>query len=684
MRVTALFEHDRLARWLDAVQPDLPLPPPGTWTCLARLMGPHARLWTDDAGHVDLVDREVIAALLRTLGRPVRPGEALSLLLCTPVPSSLDLATALGDLLRHPEYGVRQRAALLLGRLGLHRAVPALLEAVGDGDDDVRAAAWEALGRLGGADADAAISGWPAWDAYEAVNLARLVAVGRRRLWWQAELALPDASGRAEASTVHLLRSVSQGDVAALSELLEHREVFARCAAVLAVDPQSPGVIEPLVHALVHQDDRSVIDRIIEALSAGGPDALELLLEQLEGPDGHGAAVACEALAALGWMGTKDPAVEAPLRAMLESDDGDVVAAAVVALHQQGCSVAGLEPRLWTWEADKSARRARFLHGLRSTAPLRAIAGLEEAGPDLAGVLARDVLDEALAEVGCLALALGRPDVAAPVLDALARDGRLGHDVRAAAAAGLMVTGTPPSVLPAVHRLLLFESADRGDHASTPTGGTREDELVAVALVDADWRLRLAALRRIGRMGEATVRQVRGALRAVADRDDDDDVRTYARSLLGESWHESTPGDLLAVLLAPSGRSIQRRVHALIELDRRDPSLGAVACAHVLLQRGGRDVCRQAARITGRRTTSDRVRDVVNGVVPHLVHEDYDVREDAVLLLGSVPRAAWPDALREEVLELLVERRDHEHDDDVTRALAGAIGALVVASSEEP
>jgi hypothetical protein len=57
-------------------------------------------------------------------------------------------------LLEDPNYKVRVQAALVLGRLGDHSAVPSLIKALGDGNKTVRAIAAQALGQL--ADHDAA------------------------------------------------------------------------------------------------------------------------------------------------------------------------------------------------------------------------------------------------------------------------------------------------------------------------------------------------------------------------------------------------------------------------------------------------------------------------------------------------------------------------------------------------
>jgi hypothetical protein len=52
-----------------------------------------------------------------------------------------------------PNYKVRVQAALVLGRLGDHAAVPALIKALGDQNKTVRAIAAQALGQLGDHDA---------------------------------------------------------------------------------------------------------------------------------------------------------------------------------------------------------------------------------------------------------------------------------------------------------------------------------------------------------------------------------------------------------------------------------------------------------------------------------------------------------------------------------------------------
>jgi hypothetical protein len=83
---------------------------------------------------------------------------ALGVALAPPVASAAQPAVKVEDLtkalLEDANYKVRVQAALVLGRLGDHSAVPSLVKALGDANKTVRAIAAQALGQL--ADHDAA------------------------------------------------------------------------------------------------------------------------------------------------------------------------------------------------------------------------------------------------------------------------------------------------------------------------------------------------------------------------------------------------------------------------------------------------------------------------------------------------------------------------------------------------
>jgi hypothetical protein len=97
---------------------------------------------------VSRLPRALAVALLVCLGASVAVAPARA---AQPVVKVEELTKAL---LEDPNYKVRVQAALVLGRLGDHSAVPSLVKALADANKTVRAIAAQALGQL--ADHDAA------------------------------------------------------------------------------------------------------------------------------------------------------------------------------------------------------------------------------------------------------------------------------------------------------------------------------------------------------------------------------------------------------------------------------------------------------------------------------------------------------------------------------------------------
>jgi len=210
----------------------------------------------------------------------------------------------------------RAQAAYRLGDMSSARAVEPLLQALADGDRDVRAAAARSLGRL---------------HAVEAVQPLLLALVSRsvpRVIGFQAVLdigppALPglrsmlhdkDDGLRAEAAElIGQLGGASDGEalVHALSDA--SAEVRARVAAALGRLATAAGA-DALRHAL---DDRIYFVRLHAARALGRlgePQAVPILLDQARGDRFEAARSAAEALA------VSDPA--ALLRAAAAPDAG--------------------------------------------------------------------------------------------------------------------------------------------------------------------------------------------------------------------------------------------------------------------------------------------------------------------------------------------------------------------------
>jgi HEAT repeat protein len=111
-------------------------------------------------------------------------------------------------------------------KIGDRQAVPPLIQALGDGDSDVRAAACRALGEIGDGQAVPALSVWA--HAGERVAQAALQQMG------QAPLPLPEA----------VAQVVAQGAWGVLVRALPHEAV--RAAVVELGTPAVPHLIQAL------------------------------------------------------------------------------------------------------------------------------------------------------------------------------------------------------------------------------------------------------------------------------------------------------------------------------------------------------------------------------------------------------------------------------------------------------
>jgi HEAT repeat protein len=113
-----------------------------------------------------------------------------------------------------------------LGAIGDRQAVPPLIQALGDGNEDVRVAACRALGEIGDGQAVPALSVWA--HAGEQVAQAALQQMG------QAPLPLPEA----------VAQVVAQGAWGVLVRALPHEAV--RAAVVELGTPAVPPLIQAL------------------------------------------------------------------------------------------------------------------------------------------------------------------------------------------------------------------------------------------------------------------------------------------------------------------------------------------------------------------------------------------------------------------------------------------------------
>jgi HEAT repeat protein len=228
----------------------------------------------------------------------------------------------------------RKQLVEALGAVGTP-AVPPLIQALGDGDSDVREAACWALGEIGDRQAVPALSVWA--HAGERVAQAALQQMG------QAPLPLPEAVAQvvAQGSWGVLVRTLPYEAVRAavvelgtpavppLIQALGDEDIDVRRAACRALgeigDRQA---VPPLIQAL---RDWNVRAAACEALVKIGAPAVPHLIQALGDGDWHVREAACEALGEIG-----DGQAVPPLIQALGDGDSDVRAAACRALGAIG------------------------------------------------------------------------------------------------------------------------------------------------------------------------------------------------------------------------------------------------------------------------------------------------------------------------------------------------------------
>ena len=208
------------------------------------------------------------------------------------------LLAALADSEAH-----RAAVSRLLGALGDVRAFEPLLQRLGDEDSDVRAAASEALGKLGFR-AEAQLLSEALGAKTKAVKQLRARIAGGEERWWRPLLAMLEDTQADRAAVCRLLGTL--GDVRALEPLMQR------------LGDGYSGVRAAACKALGN---------------LGDVRAVEPLIQRLGDNDGDVCAAACEALGKLGF-GTEAQMVSAAL-------EGEAQAVA-----QLRARVAGGEERL--------------------------------------------------------------------------------------------------------------------------------------------------------------------------------------------------------------------------------------------------------------------------------------------------------------------------------------------------
>ena len=329
----------------------------------------------------------------------------------------------------------RKRAAQKLatgGRLEgsgpLPRHITLLLELVKDPDADVRAVAYEGLGRVadGRAVGDMAAAlkdvdklGEPGATAVREAAARAFQGIGSSAVPALADLtrdksqkareaavaalggiggtdaeralvaALQDSRSSVRQLAVHALaRAAAAGSIGSLSAALGHRDPATRRSAVEAAAEMKGGDVAPALARLTRDADGNVREAAVRALGRhGSPQAIEALLVVFEGQDRTLRELAASALKDLEWQPAT--AEQRALRAILRGEYG--VAAA------EGEAAVDLLSALL---GDKSASVRRAVVGaLGLTAQAAAVRPLLQALQD-GDAAVRQAASDALVQIG--------------------------------------------------------------------------------------------------------------------------------------------------------------------------------------------------------------------------------------------------------------------------------------------
>lgn len=547
-----------------------------SWRVRRAAAGGWARL-ADPAGAAE----ELVAVLGAEgeTGARNAAAEALALLGRAALPVVLSL-------LRHPEADRRRFAADILGQVGLHDAEGPLVAALGDADPNVRLAAAEALGRVGAAPAVAAL-GALLVDREAPLQLAALEGLTSLRAPPSPEVLAPLLRHpllRRSALRLLALTGAPAAAAAACRLLREVPTLEQECLAALGE-----------LDARVRADVRPALEAAVRGALAGGEVPLPALEAALSGPLEPAARGAILLARVLGLT-----PLAVPLAACVHGDALD--AALLAALRSLGPGALGrLLPELERLPAQARERAGEVLPGLVGPSHLPELARLAGSPePDLARLALRALGASGAAEaLPPLLGALGRPPLDRPAARAvLALAERLPAEVRSGLEAHPEVPLTPgwvavrarlegPGALAVLRRALrdaAVEVRAAAAEAAEEVGGAAGLELVRVALADEETAVRLGAVRGLARLAggpsvPAGLAEV-GALVAVALEDADVRVRLAALDATGRGMGR-VPAQALARLVSHvDARTAAAAVRALGRLDWLDGELLSRGVAH--------------------------------------------------------------------------------------------------------
>ncbi|MBN2800777.1 MAG: HEAT repeat domain-containing protein [Deltaproteobacteria bacterium] len=654
----------------------LPPGPPSEWTTLLHLLGLSALRARSDSDQ-EVFSDDVVRAMARKAGRAVLPDEQPVLLLVSPIPASTRLSDLVRPLLSDSSWSVRSKAALVLGAIGDVAQVKVLIRALSDDDNDVRRCAAEALGRLGSPEAIPALAakGWG--DSDSAVDAARVRALARLDDWaLAAEHLAEDEDESAFLAVQAILEAEAQGSLGPVLDLLEDAEEAMRLALteyVISRPERAATEGETLARrALDAGMDNVTLARLA---GAGGAEAGEVLLEQLAS---GGWSERMYAAIALGYTGSQE-VVEA-LKEALVDDDSDVrreAALALLRLGHPGPSAAILAKETST-SYDYPARATELSGQSPSLRALALATGRAPVDERVLLAIGDKKLDDDSRGIACLLAALHFPREGQGLLEAVARDDSrdVPLKVRRHAAAGLLLTGTPPRALGALHRVLLCHEGEVSGYPKgsvTPLYG-HEGALAFLAGKDGDWPVRLDALRLLSAVGAAE--DYVELLQHISRFDPDSDCRAQARSLLPITWAQRDLSDVLAQALFPTKQEDAEKTAAMQELAQLRPDLVLPLAERQLLSEE-RDAARASAKLIASLPADEAIAALLRErALPALADSSWITREAAAELLGMVDLAKLDEELHELAVEALRERQEEDDDSDVREAAEAALKAL--------
>jgi HEAT repeat protein len=208
-------------------------------------------------------------------------------------------ASVLGDALAHDQQpGVRMACARALGAIGSRLGVPALLEALADPSESVRAAAAQALFRIGPAPEDVQ-------------SLTAVLASPDRYVAAFAAWSLGNLGAAAESAVPELVKALARDETNAVV-----------AGALARIGPAAAAAVPELVRALGSEDDGRRF-RAARTLGRIGPPAAAAVEPLTAALRDSNSVVRAHAARALGRIGpAAKPAAAALQRATGDRDSG--------------------------------------------------------------------------------------------------------------------------------------------------------------------------------------------------------------------------------------------------------------------------------------------------------------------------------------------------------------------------